>query len=116
MLKVLKAYFSFEGRIGRKTFLIRYAVLMFFVVALGLSDRTMFESGNPWRTTAEAASIVAFIWCIWANSVKRWHDTNRSSLYAFIMVVPMIGALLNLVLNLSLAGTPGPNRFGGTSE
>jgi uncharacterized membrane protein YhaH (DUF805 family) len=40
--------------------------------------------------------------------IKRWHDRDKSGWWMPILFVPIIGAIW-----LFLAGTPGPNRFGG---
>jgi uncharacterized membrane protein YhaH (DUF805 family) len=66
----------------------------------------------PWVEITQVICIFTYIWCFWANSAKRWQDTNRSSVYAAVMVIPIVGVFLNLLLNAFIAGTPGPNRFG----
>ncbi|MGB6766725.1 MAG: DUF805 domain-containing protein [Methyloceanibacter sp.] len=40
--------------------------------------------------------------------IKRWRDRDKSGWWMPILFVPIIGAIW-----LFLAGTPGPNRFGG---
>jgi uncharacterized membrane protein YhaH (DUF805 family) len=106
--------FSFRGRINRKTFLIRFILLFAFAFAFkavypqAFSDHT----DDALVESIQVICIFAYIWCFWANSAKRWHDTNRSAIYAALMVIPIVGPLLNLLLNLAIDGTPGPNRFG----
>jgi len=45
-------------------------------------------------------------------SAKRQHDFNFSGWWALIHFVPGVGSLLLLVVDGSMPGTHGPNRFG----
>jgi uncharacterized membrane protein YhaH (DUF805 family) len=112
MRETALSFLSFKGRIGRATFAVRFVILTAYVIALAKLVPGFLSSGNTVRELIEVFALFLFIWCTWANSAKRWHDTNRSSVYAFLMIVPAVGAALNLVLNLAMEGTSGPNRFG----
>jgi uncharacterized membrane protein YhaH (DUF805 family) len=105
--------FWFGGRISRTTFLIRLAVLLAIAFAIKVAyPELLGEQDDPLLATIQTFSFYAYFWCIWANSAKRWHDVDRSALYATLMVVPVVGVTLNLILNSWIDGTPGPNRFG----
>ena len=43
--------------------------------------------------------------------VRRMHDINKSGLVLFLILIPLIGAIMLLVFTLT-AGTEGDNRFG----
>lgn len=45
-------------------------------------------------------------------AVRRLHDTDRSGFWLFIGLIPIVGSIVILVFTL-MAGTRGPNRFGG---
>jgi len=113
-MDILLSFFSFGGRINRKTFLIRFVLLFAFPFLIkGMYPEALSDhSDDAWIEAIQVICIFAYIWCFWANSAKRWHDTNRSAVYAAVMVIPVVGVLLNLLLNALVNGTPGPNRFG----
>lgn len=109
----LLSLFWFGGRIGRTTFLLRLAVLLAIALAIKAAyPEALGEQEDPLLASMQTLSVYAYFWCLWANSAKRWHDVDRSALYATIMIVPMVGIALDLILNALIDGTPGPNRFG----
>lgn len=112
-MKRIVSLFWFGGRIGRTAFLIRLAVLAAIAFAITAAyPEALAEPEDPHLAALQTACFYAFFWCVWANSAKRWHDVDRSALYAALMVVPVVGIALNLALNAWIDGTPGPNRFG----
>jgi uncharacterized membrane protein YhaH (DUF805 family) len=112
-MKPIVSFFWFGGRIDRTTFLVRLAVLLAIVLAIKTAcPDALGEQDDPLLARIQTACIYAFFWCVFANSAKRWHDVDRSALYATLMVVPFVGIVLNLALNACIDGTPGPNRFG----
>ena len=60
------------------------------------------------RVAEEAADVVQ---TTWLELVRRLHDINRSGLWWFIAIIPIVGSIVLLVFDCS-PGTPGPNRFG----
>jgi uncharacterized membrane protein YhaH (DUF805 family) len=112
-MKSLISVFSFRGRISRKVFLLRFVILFLFAFVVN----AMFPGALAYHEDTLIAAIQAiviftYIWCFWANSAKRWHDTNRSAVYTAVMILPIAGVVLNVLLNALIGGTPGPNRFG----
>lgn len=61
-------------------------------------------------------TILFFIFClIWvdlANSVKRWHDRDKSGWWILISIIPIVGPIWALIECGFLPGTYGNNRFG----
>ena len=110
-LSTMEILFSFNGRIGRKTywmfmlgFFIAIFILVFVLSLLGVSESTL-----------TAAMVIVYIPAIWmslAIQVKRWHDRDKSGWWVLIAIVPIIGSIWVLVENGFLAGTEGRNRFG----
>jgi uncharacterized membrane protein YhaH (DUF805 family) len=101
------------GRIGRTTFLIRLAFLLAIAFAIDSAyPEALGVQDDPLATALQALAFYAYFWCLFANSAKRWHDVDRSALYASLMLVPVVGIALDLALNALIGGTPGPNRFG----
>lgn len=112
-MKPFVSLFWFGGRINRTTFLIRLVVLLAIPFAIdAIYPEVIGEPDDPLLATLQTLCVSAYVWCVWANSAKRWHDVDRSALYTALMVVPTVGLVLNLLLNAMIDGTPGPNRFG----
>jgi uncharacterized membrane protein YhaH (DUF805 family) len=112
-MKPLVSLFWFGGRIGRTTFLLRLAVLLAIAFAINAAyPELLGEQRDPLSATTQTLAFYAYFWCLWANSAKRWHDVDRSALYTALMVVPIVGIVLDVVLNALIDGTDGPNRFG----
>jgi uncharacterized membrane protein YhaH (DUF805 family) len=112
-MKPFVSLFWFGGRIGRTTFLLRLAALFALALAINAAyPEALGEQGDPLTATLQTLAFYAYFWCLWANSAKRWHDVDRSAFYTTLMIVPVVGIVLDLVLNALIGGTPGPNRFG----
>ena len=102
-------YFSFDGRIGRQDFWLRYVLPylgMLFVTVLFTSINE-----NAGSTLSLIFSLIA-IWPSLAVIAKRWHDRNKSGWWILINIIPIVGSIWALVENGFLRGTVGPNRFG----
>ncbi|HKP65197.1 MAG TPA: DUF805 domain-containing protein [Casimicrobiaceae bacterium] len=112
-MKPFVSLFWFGGRISRTSFLIRLVVLLAVPCAITVAyPQALGELDDPLIATLQKACVYAYFWCVWANSAKRWHDVDRSALYAALMIVPIVGVAVNVALNALIDGTPGPNRFG----
>ena len=112
-LTMKEIYFSFEGRVPRKVFWL-YGVLGL----IGFSFIGLLIIGAVASVVGEWFSILAFpayivlIWASLAVNVKRWHDRDKSGWWVLIGLVPLIGAIWQLVECGFLEGTHGDNRFG----
>lgn len=116
--------FSFRGRIGRAPYwyfvlavtvlfgaLFAYAgVSMFSAASLG--DADAMSHGGGVAATALPIAALLLLWPSLAICAKRWHDVDKSAWWILIALVPVLGALIALVFNGFIAGTPGTNRFG----
>jgi uncharacterized membrane protein YhaH (DUF805 family) len=116
MLGLVRSLFSFAGRINRIQFLVRFACLCAVTVAFVVNDEAPPETAPILEVCLRAClDVVVFCllaWCFWANSAKRWHDSDHSGFHALINIVPLIGFPLNFLLNVIMPGTPDSNRFG----
>lgn len=119
-------WFSFQGRIGRKTWWLGYVLPLIGIsvlstvldIALGFVS---FEDvapagGYAYETRGIGVfgllSLVPIFWGGLAGQVKRWHDRDKSGWFVLINLIPLIGAIWSFVELGLLRGTPGPNRFG----
>jgi len=106
-MPITQVWFSFEGRIGRQTFWLKYFLpwLGLNIVA-GIIDAT---TGVP------AVGLVVGLVGIWvgiAAHAKRCHDRDRTGWFQLIALIPVIGVIWLLVELGFLKGSEGENRFG----
>ncbi|MDF2766797.1 MAG: hypothetical protein K0S81_3792 [Rhodospirillales bacterium] len=107
-------YLSPQGRVGRQDWWLKY-VLVFVVISvvasvldagLGLMDP---ESGYG------PVSIIATLVIIYPAiivTIKRYHDRNKSGWWVLIALIPIVGAIWQIIELGFLRGTVGQNRFG----
>ena len=62
------------------------------------------------------ASVIAFIWSFYAACVKRYHDHDKSGLWALVSLIPTIGTVWILIECGCLPGTEGDNQFGAAPK
>ncbi len=122
-------WFSFKGRINRKTYWCT-GVIPLTGVVIGMILLFYYL----WPPGGYAAAILLY-WGGFAISVKRWHDRNKSAWWLLIVLVPLLLSVVFLAVYPSaywfvlvpflsglwafielgfLAGKPedGPNRYG----
>ena len=119
-------WFSFQGRIGRKTWWLGYVLPLIGIsvlstvldIALGfVSFEDMAPAGGYAYETRGIGvfgllSLVPIFWGGLAGQVKRWHDRDKSGWWSLIGLVPVIGGIWMLVELGILEGTRGANRYG----
>ena len=120
----MKSLFSFQGRIGRKTFwmttlaLVGVSIVVQFgmIMALGgfeaMTDPQAGADLNPIVMVPFVVFIVAITWCGLALHVKRWHDRDKSGWMVLVNLIPVIGPFWGIIVAGFLKGTEGDNRFG----
>ncbi|MEF2070655.1 DUF805 domain-containing protein [Consotaella aegiceratis] len=127
LLLPFKRYFEFSGRSRRLEYwlfqIVIYAGVFVFIfldgfLGAGGSSTSSVDTTNGLNASAEAeGGILSLIWIVAiiipaiAVTVRRLHDTNRTGLWVFIGLVPLIGGIWLFVL-MCLDGTAGDNRFG----
>ncbi len=121
-LTLKQILFSFQGRIGRKTFRLCLLVstLITWVIIAGLAFITFALSGNADASLSLYLSIMYLLciptgWIGLALQAKRWHDRNKSAWWILIMLVPVIGPLWMLIEAGFMAGGPEANNYGPPS-
>jgi uncharacterized membrane protein YhaH (DUF805 family) len=103
----MRFLFSFEGRVGRRVYLLRFVLPLLFI------DIAVAVLVPPLNFNAAVVSLLlASLWPSIAVGAKRCHDRNRSGWFQLVVLLPIVGWLW-LKFELCLRrGTSGPNRFG----
>lgn len=103
-----KVYFSWQGRISRKTywvFSIPLALIAFLSGFLSPDENADF----PW-----VILIIILIILLYPSlmiNIKRAHDRNRTGWFSLVLIVPII-SLWPLIELGFLRGSDGPNKYG----
>jgi uncharacterized membrane protein YhaH (DUF805 family) len=107
--------FSFNGRIRRLHYWMG-AIGIGVVYAIVVTVLTMLmRNGGVMSMIAGIIGLVVLIAIIWAGlalQIKRWHDRDKSWVWIFITLIPIVGPIWSLVECGFLDGTPGPNKYG----
>lgn len=108
-------YFSFNGRIGRKTYwLTGFLPILGFTILFGFIEGAT-PTYSSFSGVATLAARLLILWPCLALTVKRWHDRDKSGWWTLIGLIPIFGLIWALVENGFLAGTAGPNKYGPRS-
>lgn len=105
-VKVLQNYFVFSGRARRKEYWMYVLVSAVASILLSIVDGIL-GSGRLLQTLYSLAVLIPSL----AVLVRRLHDTGRSGWWYFIVLIPIVGAIVLFVFAV-LEGEPGPNRYG----
>jgi uncharacterized membrane protein YhaH (DUF805 family) len=117
-------YFSFYGRISRKTYWLTYVLLPIVVLALASIPLGVFGKGLHGQLDEmnappimAASGLLIIVWLVLAIAglsgiVKRLHDRGRTGWFYFIVLIPLVGPIWLLVELGFLRGTAGPNEYG----
>ncbi|MCX5478508.1 DUF805 domain-containing protein [Kaistia geumhonensis] len=109
---VFSKYVTFSGRASRPEFW--WWVLFTIIVAI---VAYVIDYALGWRSEDYGAGPISGLWSLatllpnLAVTVRRLHDTDRSGWWYFIILIPLIGALILLYWMIKRSD-PGTNRFG----
>ena len=111
-LEVLKKYATFNGRARRKEYWYFFLFNTIISIVLGVIDSVTgiltFEIGLGLLSCIYSLIIlVPYI----PVTVRRLHDTGRSSWWLLIGLIPLIGGIVLLVFMVQNS-KPGENQFG----
>jgi uncharacterized membrane protein YhaH (DUF805 family) len=138
-MSIVQLLFGFEGRIRRTNYWlgalgagfllsIVFMVIFFLVGGAGMLAAGAASGGGADAAQGAGAAagaglgIVAlllflayFVLTMWisiALQIKRWHDRDKSGVWVFIGLIPLVGPIWALIECGFMDGTMGPNRFG----
>ena len=101
--------FSFDGRIGRRTWWLWGAAAM---IGLAIYLTVLLRVAGLSKEVTDGVVNLLLVWPALAISVKRWHDRDKPGWWALVAFVPVIGWIWVLIENGLLRGTRSANRFG----
>ena len=118
--EAIKSFFAnyavFSGRARRSEYWL--ATLFVTIISLPLSFLDMIVSPGD---EVGVFTVLGFLWSLatfipsLAIASRRLHDTDTSFGYVFMILIPLIGAIL-LIVKLAEDGTRGANRFGESTK
>jgi uncharacterized membrane protein YhaH (DUF805 family) len=114
-MTLAQIYFSFNGRIGLKTYwLMGVLPILGFMVLFGF-----IEGATPtYSAYSGVPTLLGRLFVLWLSltfSVKRWHDRDKSGWWVLIGLIPLVGLIWAFIETGFLSGTEGPNRYGSKS-
>ena len=111
-LSVLKKYFVFSGRAGRREFWIFVLFNGIFAMIALILDNVLGTDieGFNFGILYSLVFLAVFIPTL-SVAVRRLHDTGKNGWLVLIFFVPVIGSIWLLVL-LAMEGFPGKNQYG----
>jgi uncharacterized membrane protein YhaH (DUF805 family) len=131
-LKVLRQYYDFDGRAGRREYW-TYTLINMAIFTVGFVLYSIFYIGpmisavntDPTAAPPQVPSTLLGILTGWVFGIywlatimptlgvnaRRLHDTGRSGWLQLIGAIPFVGVIILLVLQLA-EGDPGPNVYG----
>ena len=107
-------WFSFRGRIGRKTYWLGYVVPIMAILIVGaIPPAFLSPESQIFSIYLIAYAILSVVLIIpnLAASVKRLHDRGRSGWFVLLSMVPIANIWIFIEVCF-LKGTDGPNAFG----
>jgi uncharacterized membrane protein YhaH (DUF805 family) len=104
-------YIGFGGRAARSEYWYWVLFILLLQIVAWLIDMTLFGFNttgvNPIGAIVSLATLLPGL----AVSVRRLHDIDRAGWWIFLVLIPLIGAIV-LIYWACLRGTVGANRFG----
>lgn len=111
--------FGFSGRIGRAKWWLGQLANLGVLIAGAIILATTVDPEQLRRQDFSGSAMLVLLavvalafWINAATTVKRFHDRDKSGFWFFIVLVPYIGGLWQIVECGFLSGSPGVNRYG----
>ena len=119
---IWEIWFSFGGRINRRTFLLK-GLLPLYSIPIGFIVVMSVVMSAPIIPDGLSFLMAAILWIyllpaaysFFAIAAKRWHDIGNSGWLSLMFLIPLLN-LIALIMLAVLGGEKGPNRFGMAPE
>jgi uncharacterized membrane protein YhaH (DUF805 family) len=118
----LSKYVTWKGRASRSEFWFFFLFVLASVIVASIIDGilgTTFKTVNP-LTGLEQSAGYGYVYLLVAVAlflpnlsvmVRRLHDTGRSGWWYWIVLIPLVGAIV-LIVWFATKGTTGSNEYG----
>lgn len=100
-------YFSITGRISRKTYVIRFLILM----AISIVCHIAFMLDVTFISVLASCLVLILGVSSIMLAIRRFHDVGKSGFYWLLFLVP-VANIFAIYLLFGKNGTPGPNAYG----
>jgi len=111
-MKVIRNYTGFAGRARRKEFWMFSLFNLIFAIVAMILDRMLGLTIHPMPYGAIYIIYgLAVLVPALAVAVRRLHDVGKSGWFLLIALIPLVGAIWLLVLDIT-DGNRGPNEYG----
>lgn len=110
-IAVLKKYVEFNGRASRTEYWMFFLVTCIISIVLSVVDGALHLNGLSNLGVLGSIYSLLILLPYLGVMVRRLHDTNHSGWWVFIILIPLLGALVLLVFLVSNS-TPGDNKYG----
>lgn len=114
-LEVLRKYAVFEGRARRQEYWTFVLINTTISLGLGLLERALGFAPDIDQSVLSSIYALAVLVPSLAVGVRRLHDTGRSGWYMFLVLIPILGSIALLVLQL-FDSDPGNNQYGSNPK
>ncbi|MGE0237498.1 MAG: DUF805 domain-containing protein [Parvibaculaceae bacterium] len=111
-MNILAVLFSFGGRIGRAQYWLGYFVQLALAALAWMCVLTGQQNQNIALLLVPIALAPVVLWMALAVMAKRYHDRDKSAWWILIALVPIVGAIWQLIELGLLRGTEGANDYG----
>jgi uncharacterized membrane protein YhaH (DUF805 family) len=105
-----KNYVNFSTRAARSEYWFWTLFVVLVSIVTNILDALIVGTGSGFAPLSTIASLGLLLPGI-AVSIRRLHDLDRSGWWLFIVLIPLVGAII-LIVWYCTKGTDGPNRFG----
>ena len=115
---MLGQFVGFQGRIGRGTWWLgQLLIVILLVVGVSFVGLTTHGSGSAAKPALGSLGLAAIFYliCVVINvsvSVKRYHDRGKSGWWFFLVFIPLIGGIWQLIELGFCSGDDGDNDYG----
>lgn len=106
---IKKGYFSYEGRLNRKVYIIRILILLMIIHFASLMGT--IEVGITFDNLIGTAIIIGASIAIVMITIRRLHDLGKNWTWALLMFIPVVNIAFLIYLFIAI-GYPTENEYG----
>jgi uncharacterized membrane protein YhaH (DUF805 family) len=110
-MNVLRALFSFSGRLARLEYFTTNILASIVMVGLAVSFAVLTEGREAAQSVLSIPVVAMWLWLIFSPLAKRFHDIGKPGFWCLILFVPVIGGIA-LIVMLFYPGEESTNVYG----